>query len=88
MGLVKEFKREILREFEKINEKSVEESAQIMLIRISGKIQEEAIVITVSKLVKNDETTRDIVDTETLVALASVAEELLGQGVVVEVSKA
>ena len=53
-----------------------------------AKIQEEAVVITVSRLVKNDETTRDIVDNETLVALASVAEELLGQGVIVEVSKA
>ena len=53
-----------------------------------AKIQEEAIVITVSKLVKNDEPTQNIVDTDTLVALASVAEELLGQGVVVEVSKA
>jgi hypothetical protein len=53
-----------------------------------AKIQEESIVITVSKLVKNDDVTRDIVDTETLTALASVAEELLGQGVVVEVNKA
>jgi len=53
-----------------------------------AKIQEEAIVITVSKLVKNDEQTQNIVDTDTLGALASVAEELLGQGVVVEVNKA
>lgn len=53
-----------------------------------AKIQEEAIVITVSRLIKNDEQARDIVDTDTLTALASVAEELLGQGVVVEVSKA
>ena len=53
-----------------------------------AKIQEEAIVITVSRLVKNDEQTQNIVDTDTLVALASVAEELLGNGVVVEVSKA
>ena len=53
-----------------------------------AKIQEESIVITVSKLVKNDEPTRDIVDIDTLVALASVAEELLGQSVVVEVNKA
>lgn len=53
-----------------------------------AKIQEEAIVITVSKLVKNDDPTTDIVDTDTLVALASVAEELLGKGVVVEVNKA
>ena len=53
-----------------------------------AKIQEEAIVITVSKLIKNDDPTTDIVDTDTLVALASVAEELVGKGVVVEVNKA
>jgi len=53
-----------------------------------AKIQEEVIVITISKLVKNDDPGHDIASTDTLTALASVAEELLGQGVVVEVSKA
>ena len=57
-----------------------------------ARIQEEVIVITVSKLQKNtpDGTVTDseIVNDDTLVALASVAEELLGNGVVVEVSKA
>lgn len=57
-----------------------------------ARIQEEVIVITVSKLHKNDpngtETDADIVSDDTMTALASVAEELLGNGVVVEVSKA
>lgn len=55
-----------------------------------ARIQEEVIVITVSKLHK---TTSELVDGEivsedTMTALASVAEELLGHGVVVEISKA
>lgn len=57
-----------------------------------ARIQEEVIIITVSKLKKTDPngsvTDTDIVDQETLAALTSVAEELLGNGVVVEVNKA
>jgi hypothetical protein len=57
-----------------------------------ARIQEEVIVITVSKLHKNtpaaNETDIDIVSEESLAALAGIAEELLGNGVVVEVSKA
>lgn len=57
-----------------------------------ARIQEEVIVITVSKLHKNTPegtvTDSDIVNDETLAALSSVAEELLGAGVVVEVNKA
>ena len=58
-----------------------------------ARIQEEVIVITVSKLHKNPTkddmvTDSDIVNEETMAALASVAEELLGSAVVVEVSKA
>jgi len=57
-----------------------------------ARIQEEVIVITVSKLHKNTPegtvTDSDIVSEDTISALASVAEELLGNGVVVEVSKA
>ena len=57
-----------------------------------ARIQEEVIVITVSKLQKNDPTgsvtDTEIVDQEALAALTSVAEELLGNGVVVEVNKA
>lgn len=57
-----------------------------------ARIQEEVIVITVSKLHKNTPegtvTDSEIVNDDTMMALASVAEELLGNGVVVEVSKA
>jgi hypothetical protein len=57
-----------------------------------ARIQEEVIVITVSKLHKNTPegtvTDSDIVSEDTMAALASVAEELLGAGVVVEVNKA
>jgi hypothetical protein len=58
-----------------------------------ARIQEEVIVITVSKLHKTssavvDQVDADIVDVDTILALTSVAEELLGSGVVVEVNKA
>lgn len=57
-----------------------------------ARIQEEVIIITVSKLLKNypNGTAIDsvIVNEETLAALSSVAEELLGNGVVVEINKA
>jgi hypothetical protein len=53
-----------------------------------AKVHEEVIVITLSKLVKNNETP-DVVATEDLVAaLASVAEELAGAGVIVEANRA
>lgn len=52
-----------------------------------AKILEENIVIKVSKLVKNnsDET---LVAEDTLQALEAVAQELLGDSVIVEVEKA
>jgi hypothetical protein len=57
-----------------------------------ARIQEEVIVITVSKLHKNDpngtEIDSVIAGDEAIAALASVAEELLGSGVVVEINKA
>lgn len=57
-----------------------------------ARIQEEVIVITVSKLHKNTPegtVTEDyIVNEEALAALESVVEELLGAGVVVEINKA
>jgi hypothetical protein len=57
-----------------------------------ARIQEEVIVITLSKLHKNTPegtvTDSEITNDEQLDALASVVEELLGNGVVVEVSKA
>jgi len=53
-----------------------------------AKVHEEVVVITVSKLVKNTESTTEIINDDIIAALGSVAEELLGQGVVVEVNKA
>lgn len=57
-----------------------------------ARIQEEVIILTLSKLHKNtpegNVTDGDITNDEQLEALASVAEELFGSGVVVEVNKA
>lgn len=57
-----------------------------------ARIQEEVIVITVSKLHKNTPqgsvTDSDIVSATTLAALEDVAQELLGSDVVVEINKA
>jgi len=57
-----------------------------------ARIQEEVIVITVSKLHKTDPngtvTDSDIVSLTALSALEDVAQELLGNDVVVEISKA
>lgn len=53
-----------------------------------AKVHEEVIVITISKLVKNDEAGTNIVSGDVITALGSVTEELLGSSVVVEVNKA
>ena len=55
-----------------------------------AKIHEEVIIITISKLVKDNdaEDAPDLANTDIISALGSVAEELLGNGVVVEVNKA
>jgi hypothetical protein len=53
-----------------------------------AKVHEEVVVITVSKLIKNDENSVEIINEDFITALASVAEELLGNSVVVEVNKA
>ena len=53
-----------------------------------AKVHEEVVVITVSKLIKNDDSSTEIINDDIITALGSVAEELLGQGVVVEVNKA
>ena len=57
-----------------------------------ARIQEEVIIITVSKLHKNTTdgtvTDGDIVSASTLAALEDVAQELLGKDVVVEINKA
>ena len=51
-----------------------------------AQVIEENIVITVSKLVK-DGTKDNLVPEDTLLALEQVAQELLGDGVIVEVAK-
>lgn len=53
-----------------------------------AKIHEEIVVIKLSKLVKDSDTVGAIADTEIIAALQSVAEELAGTGVVVEVERA
>lgn len=55
-----------------------------------AKIHEEVIVITISKLVKDSDSVdaSDLASSEIIAALGSVAEELFGNGVVVEVNKA
>ena len=51
-----------------------------------AQVIEENIVITVSKLVKSG-STQPLVPEDTLLALEQVAQELLGDGVIVEVEK-
>ena len=54
-----------------------------------AQIYEEVIIIKLSKLVKTGATSWDeIAKEDVIAALASVAEELAGEGVVVEVEKA
>lgn len=53
-----------------------------------AKIYTETVVITFSKLVKADAADVGITTDEIVAALAAVAEELAGAGVVVEVEKA
>jgi len=53
-----------------------------------AKIHEEVIVITVSKLVKNDESPGSLLTEDIETALEQVAQELLGNDVVVEINKA
>jgi hypothetical protein len=53
-----------------------------------AKIQEEIIVIKLSKLVKDNDDAGVIATADIIAALASVAEELAGAGVVVEAERA
>ena len=55
-----------------------------------AKVHEEVIVITISRLIKDSDAADapDIATVDVILALGSVAEELLGNGVVVEVNKA
>ena len=51
-------------------------------------IQEEVIVIKLSKLVKDNDNTDIITTDDIIAALASAAEELAGPGVIVEAERA
>ena len=53
-----------------------------------AKIHTETIVITVSKLVKDSDSATVLAVDDVVLALQSVAEELLGAGVVVEAERA
>ena len=53
-----------------------------------AKIQEEVVVIKLSKLIRDDADEQAIATDDIVVALQSVAEELAGAGVVVEADRA
>ena len=53
-----------------------------------AQIHEEVIIIKLSKLVKADAPTTPIATDDIISALASVAEELAGAGIIVEAEKA
>ena len=53
-----------------------------------AKMVEEIILIRLSKLVRNDEQTTEILTTESQAELEQVAQALSGSGVLVEVEKA
>lgn len=53
-----------------------------------AKIHEEVVVIKLSKLIKDSEQGATVAGDDVINALQSVAEELVGAGVVVEVEKA
>ena len=50
-----------------------------------AKIQEQIIAIKLSKLVKDNATDQNLADSESVTALEQVAQELFGDGVVVEI---
>ena len=53
-----------------------------------AKIHEEVVVIKLSKLVKDTDAGSDIATADIVAALQSVADELVGAGVVVEADRA
>ena len=53
-----------------------------------AKIHEEIVVIKLSKLVRESDAGTEIATDDIVAALQSVAEELLGSGIVVEVVRA
>jgi len=53
-----------------------------------AKIVEEVVVIKLSKLVKDTDSTKEIATSDIVEALQTVAEELVGAGVIVEAERA
>lgn len=53
-----------------------------------AKIHEEVVVVKVSKLVKNDSDVDSLINDDVVAALEQVAQELLGESVIVEVETA
>jgi len=53
-----------------------------------AKLHEEVLVIKVSKLLRDGETTVEIVSNEVLCSLEAVVEELTGTGTLVEIERA
>lgn len=53
-----------------------------------AKIHEEVVIVKVSKLVKNNDDQESLVNDDMLAALEQVAQELLGDSVIVEVEAA
>lgn len=57
-----------------------------MRIKVA-KIHEEVIVVKVSKLIKNDDDATALINDDVVTALEQVAQELLGDSVIVEVEQ-
>ena len=55
---------------------------------IMAKIHEEVVVIKLSKLVKESSDSPSLASAETVAALEQVAQELVGDGVIVEIERA
>ena len=53
-----------------------------------AKLQEEVIVVKVSKLLKDTDAESVILDADTVVSIEAVVQELAGAGTLVEVQKA
>lgn len=50
-----------------------------------AKIQEQAVVIKFSKLIKDGDDEKEVIDSDVISSLEAVAQELAGQGIIVEV---
>lgn len=50
-----------------------------------AKLLTDTIIITLSKMVRNDDDTKTVLDNDTMISLVSVITELAGDGVIVEI---